>query len=129
MSQAKQLRRLFYRELRALLPLVWPVFSVLIGLMVGLGLLIGHLEGWRLLEGIYFAFVTGLTVGYGDLVPKLPLSRVLAIAIGFTGILLTALLAALGVRALQTTLLEKAAPRPIPNGRHDSLSRAAAPAG
>ena len=110
MSQAKQLRRLFYRELRALLPLVWPVFSVLIGLMVGLGLLIGHLEGWRLLEGIYFAFVTGLTVGYGDLVPKLPLSRVLAIAIGFTGILLTALLAALGVRALQTTLLEKTAP-------------------
>lgn len=100
MSQAKQLRRRFYRELRTLLPLVWPVFSVLIGLMVGLGLLIGHLEGWRLLEGIYFAFVTGLTVGYGDLVPKLPLSRVLAIAIGFTGILLTALLAAIGVRAL-----------------------------
>ena len=109
MSQAKQLRRRFYRELQTLLPLVWPVFSLLIGLMVSLGLLIGHLEGWKFFEGIYFAFVTGLTVGYGDLVPKLPTSRVLAIIIGFTGILLTALLAAIGVRALHAALLEKAA--------------------
>ena len=110
MSQAKQLRRRFYRELRTLLPLVWPVFSLLIGLMVSLGLLIGHLEGWKFFEGIYFAFVTGLTVGYGDLVPKLTTSRVLAIVIGFTGILLTALLAAIGVRAPHAAPLEKAPP-------------------
>ena len=93
MSQARQLRRRFYRELQTLLPLVWPVFSLLIGLMVSLGLLIGHLEGWKFFEGIYFAFVTGLTVGYGDLVPKLTTSRVVAIA----------------MRALHAALLEKAA--------------------
>ena len=45
---------------------------------------------------------SGLTVGYGDLVAKHPISRVLAVLIGFSGIFLTALLAAAGVRALQT---------------------------
>ena len=50
---------------------------------------------------MYFAFITGLTVGYGDLTPTLPASRIAAIAIGFAGILFSALLAAIGVRALQ----------------------------
>jgi hypothetical protein len=96
-----QIRKRFYQELLAPLPIVWPVFSALLGAMIGLGLLVSYLEGWRLLDGVYFAFVTGLTVGYGDLTPTLPASRIAAIAIGFAGILFSALLAAIGVRALQ----------------------------
>jgi len=53
-------------------------------------------------ESIYFAFVSGLTIGYGDLAPKLLLSRVLAIAIGACGVLVTALVAAVAVKALNT---------------------------
>jgi hypothetical protein len=44
--------------------------------------------------------VSGLTIGYGDLAPKFLLTRVLAIVIGICGVLLTALLAAIAVRAL-----------------------------
>jgi hypothetical protein len=51
-------------------------------------------------ESIYFAFVTALTIGYGDLAPKTFLARVLAICIGLCGVLLTALIAAVAVRAL-----------------------------
>jgi hypothetical protein len=94
-------RRQFLIELWNGLKIVWPILSGLLGLMVLLGALIGWREGWPLTEAIYFAFVSGLTIGYGDLVPAEPLSRALAVCIGFTGILLTGLVAAVGVRALE----------------------------
>ena len=53
-------------------------------------------------ESIYFSFVTGLTIGYGDLAPKTLLTRTLAVVIGACGILLTALIAAVAVKALTT---------------------------
>ena len=95
------MRRLFFVELWSGIKLVWPILSGLIGMMALLGLAIGWREGWPLGDSIYFAFVSGLTIGYGDLVPTEPLSRVLAVCIGFTGILLTGLVAAVGVRALE----------------------------
>ena len=106
MNPAKELRHRFYKALWLATQVVWPVFSALLGLMLILGLVIGWIEGWHLFEGIYFAFITGLTVGYGDLVPKQTVSRILAIAIGFHGVLLTALFAAISVRALQASMHE-----------------------
>jgi hypothetical protein len=95
-----KMRRNFLKGLYAGLHIVWPVLSLLIGLMIVLGLVIGWREGWSVQDSIYFAFVSGLTIGYGDLVPKFLLTRVLAIVIGICGILLTALMAAVAVRAL-----------------------------
>ena len=74
--------------------------SGLLGLIIALGVVIGLIEGWSLYESIYFAFVTGLTIGYGDLGPKSLLTRALAILIGVCGVLLTALVAAIAVKAL-----------------------------
>jgi hypothetical protein len=99
--QPRQLRRQFLAEFWRGLALIWPILSVLLGLMVALGMVIGLLEDWRMLDAIYFAFVSGLTIGYGDLVPKRTLSRALAIAIGLAGVLLVGLIAAVGVRALE----------------------------
>ena len=64
------------------------------------GVVAGLIEGWSVQESIYFAFVSGLTIGYGDLAPKLLLSRTLAICIGLCGVLFTAILAAVAVKAL-----------------------------
>jgi hypothetical protein len=94
-------RRLFFIELWNGLKVIWPIASGLLLIMVGLGMVIAWREGWHLTDGLYFAFVSGLTIGYGDLVPKHPMSRTLAIVIGFTGILLTGLVAAIAVRALE----------------------------
>jgi hypothetical protein len=69
-------------------------------LIVGLGIVVGLREGWSMHESIYFACVTGLTIGYGDFAPKFLLTRVLAVAIGLSGLLLTALIAAVAVKAL-----------------------------
>jgi hypothetical protein len=70
----------------------------LVGLQMALGAAVGFLERWSVGETIYFTFVTTLTIGYGDLAPKRITSRMIALAIGFSGILPTALLAALGGR-------------------------------
>lgn len=97
---ARALRRHFLRELWAGLRIVWPIVSGLLLAMAALGEIIGRLEGWSFGDSMYFAFVSGLTIGYGDFAPKLALSKVLAISIGFTGILLTAMIGAVGVQAL-----------------------------
>lgn len=79
---------------------VWPILSSLLALIVLLGLAAGLVEGWSVQESIYFSFVSGLTIGYGDFAPKTLLGRALAIAIGLCGILVTALVAAVAVKAL-----------------------------
>lgn len=93
-------RRQFVAGLFFGLRVIWPVLSVLLAGIVGLGLLVGYLEGWPIADSIYFAFVSGLTIGYGDFAPTTFLTRVLAVMIGICGVLLTALVAAVAVKAL-----------------------------
>jgi Ion channel len=94
------MRREFAAGMLTGLRVIWPVLSVLLGAVVALGLVIGRLEGWSVQESIYFAFVSGLTIGYGDLAPTTGLARFLAIVIGICGVLFTALVAAIAVKAL-----------------------------
>jgi hypothetical protein len=101
--QARQIRRIFFREFFRLLRMVWTILSWVLFAMVGPGLLIGYIEGWRIADALYFTFVTGLTIGYGDLAPRHVASRLLAVLIGFVGILLTGLVVALSVEALRVT--------------------------
>jgi len=79
------------------------VFTGLLVLQALLGTVVGLIEGWGVGPGVYFAFITGLTVGYGDLVPTSSLTRTLSVVIGFCGIALTGLVAALAVRAFQVS--------------------------
>ncbi|MDB5488007.1 MAG: Ion channel [Reyranella sp.] len=89
--------RAFWEGLR----ICWPIFSGLLALQALLGVVIALLEGWSVFQGVYFAFITGLTIGYGDLVPTRPLTRTLAVVIGFLGIVLGGLVAALAIKAFQ----------------------------
>ncbi|WGD49983.1 potassium channel family protein [Bradyrhizobium sp. CB1650] len=103
MATNAELRRRFFRHFWKHFRVVWPIMSGLVVLQMTLGAVIGFLERWSVSEMIYFTFVTALTIGYGDLAPKRVSSRMIALAIGFSGILLTGLVAALGVRSLQDT--------------------------
>ncbi|WP_244426165.1 potassium channel family protein [Rhizobium mesoamericanum] len=99
-GQSKRMRRLFFAALFQQIRILWPVISGILVIMVGFGAVIGRMEDWRLSETVYFTFVTGLTIGYGDLTPKHALARILALVIGFSGIVLTGLVAAVSVKAL-----------------------------
>ena len=96
----RAMRRAFANELFVGFRLLWPIFSGLLLAMVALGLVIGLIEGWSVQESIYFAFVSGMTIGYGDFAPNTLMTRALAILIGGCGILLTALVAGIAVRAV-----------------------------
>jgi Ion channel len=85
------------------LHIIWPVLSVLLAFIAGVGVVVGLAEGWGVWRGLYFAFITALTIGYGDLVPTRPLTQLLAVLAGFAGITMAALLAGLTVRAFQVS--------------------------
>jgi hypothetical protein len=104
LTHAAHVRHEFYKTVWFYFRVVWPIFSILLCVIVLFGLIIGYMEGWKPFDGIYFAFVTGLTIGYGDLVPKLAVSRVLAIILGFNGVLMTAIFAAISIRAIEVAV-------------------------
>ena len=102
-SHRWQMRRIFFQALFHQIRIIWPIFSAIVVIMVGLGLLIGYMEGWEVKDALYFTFVTGLTIGYGDLTPKRTVARFLSMVIAFAGITLTGLVAAVSVQALAAT--------------------------
>jgi hypothetical protein len=103
----KTLRKRFLAAAGHALHLTWPVLSVILVFQLAVGLLIGLLEGWPIGDAVYFTFVTGLTIGYGDLVPHRALARALAIVIGISGLFLTGLIAGIAVYAMRAALNDR----------------------
>ena len=79
------------------------VIAGLIGLMFLGGVLISYSEGLPLEDSIYFSFITGLTIGYGDIHPESGWGKVLSIAVGIVGVLFTGVIVAVATRALADT--------------------------
>jgi hypothetical protein len=74
----KTLRRRFFVALGHAIHVTWPVLSAILAIQLALGLLTGFVEGWSFGDAVYFTFITGLTIGYGDLVPRQAMARALA---------------------------------------------------
>jgi voltage-gated potassium channel len=70
------------------------IMMILGGVVVTGALTYRVFEGGRLGDGLWWTFVTGTTVGYGDISPKGVGQRVVAVLIMLTAILLTQLLTA-----------------------------------
>ena len=100
----KNVRRRFFLALGRAIHLTWPVLSTILAVQVALGLVIGFVEGWSVGDAMYFTFITSLTIGYGDIVPRQALARALAIGIGVFGLFLTGVIAAIAVHAMRTAL-------------------------
>ena len=67
---SKIVQRRFFVAAGHAFRLTSPVLLMILAFEVALGLLIGFLEGWSFGDAVYFTFITGLTIGYGDIVPR-----------------------------------------------------------
>ena len=88
---------------------VWHVKTVilaLLALVVAGAATVSIVEKMPFADTLYFAFVTGLTIGYGDIVVITPFGRLVAILIGLVGILFTGLMVAVLVFAVQKSMAE-----------------------
>lgn len=90
-----------------------PLLLTLAGLIAGLGWVIGRRESWTLADSFYYAFVTATTVGYGDFRPATTGSKYLAIVVALLGLVLTGIMVAIAVHALELTLKASARSGPL----------------
>ena len=96
-------KRHFSTFLRQFVRNAFYVRHVLLGLLALIvlgGVTISQLEGIELGDAIYFAFITGLSIGYGDISPETAAGRVVSVLIGLVGMLFVGITVAIATRAL-----------------------------
>lgn len=62
------------------------LFIVLIFMLAGGTLFYSRVEGWDVIDSLYFSVITLTTVGYGDLHPTTPVSKIFTVIYIFIGI-------------------------------------------
>ena len=90
--------------------LVSPILMLLVTIIIILGLLVGRLEYWKKFDSLYWASITALTVGYGDIRPNKKRSRVMAVFIALLGIMLTGIIVAITVETASRAFQQEVAP-------------------
>ncbi len=79
--------------------LIGPIFLLLGFIIVSLGLIVGRIESWTKFDALYWALITALTVGYGDIKPIHKLARVLSTFIALVGIMFSGIVVAITIEA------------------------------
>jgi voltage-gated potassium channel len=89
---------------RAFFVMSWHLRNVylvqLVLMLLGAGT-IAAVEKIPIGDAVYFAFVTALTIGYGDIVAHSVAGRVVSILLGVVGILFTGLVVSVAVHAVR----------------------------
>ena len=85
------------------LRIIWhlsALYLMLLALIMACAVLIAATEKMSFGEAVYFSFITGLTVGYGDMVPGTAIGRVISVVLGLIGILFTGVVVAAAVESV-----------------------------
>jgi hypothetical protein len=94
----------FIRHFFHALSKIWGIILGLFAWLVVDAAAIAYFEKMPFADALYFTFVTGLTIGYGDIAPVTLAGRVVAILTGLLGILITGIIVAVAVYALRETM-------------------------
>lgn len=94
----------FSYQLLIILGRLKSVFLFLITLIVISAVVISQIEDMPFGEALYFSFITGLTIGYGDIVAKTPFARLISVLLGLIGIIFTGIMVAAAIRAVEKSL-------------------------
>ena len=87
--------------------MVREVLASLFLLIVIGGLTISYVEKIAVGESVYFAFITGLSIGYGDITPKTAIGHLMSIGIGMIGMLFTGITVAIATRTLSKLVSDR----------------------
>ena len=63
-----------------------PIFIYVVFFIFITAVLYHWLEGWSWLDSFYFVVITFTTIGYGDLVPTMPITKLITIFVGLNGV-------------------------------------------
>ena len=78
------------------------ILTALFTFIILIGILVGYIEHIGFWNGIYLAFVSALTVGYGDLTPKTGIGKFLCVGVlPIIGMLLTGIMVAGAIKAIE----------------------------
>ena len=94
----------FLKEFGAGLWVTFPLLLTLATAIILLGQIVGKKEGWSRFDSFYWSFITGTTVGYGDIRPAKRGSRAIAISIAFLGLILSGIVIAVALHAGEKAL-------------------------
>ena len=94
----------FLKQFGIDLYLVLPLLLSLAALITLLGQVVGVKEGWSRFNSFYWSFITASTVGYGDIRPTQPGSKILAILIAFLGLTFSGIIIAVAVNSATIAL-------------------------
>ncbi len=89
---------------RIVLRMVWHlrgVYLAQLALIIVGAVTIAETEKLPIGDALYFAFITGLTIGYGDIVAHSAAGRVVSVLLGIVGVFFTGLMVAVAVHALR----------------------------
>lgn len=84
--------------------LVSPLLGFLCFLIILLGQIVSSIEKWEKFDGLYWSFITAITVGYGDIRPLKKVSKTLSVVIALIGVVFTGIIIAVTLHTASITL-------------------------
>jgi voltage-gated potassium channel len=99
----------FARYILVMLGLIWIMLTVIFA----------WVEDQALGNAIYFAFITAMTVGYGDITPVTPMGKAASAAIAVVGVITAGIYIAIATRAISMSLRGHRLTRDSRPGQYD----------
>ena len=97
---------LFFKNLGVVMGhLYWLIIIFIVLILLG-GLLLARFDNKSAWKSIYLAFITALTIGYGDVTPHTHRAKVVSVMIGLLGLIITGLIVAAAIKSAEATIEE-----------------------
>ena len=103
--------------------LLLPVMLFFITLIFILGQVVGRIEGWTTFNSFYWAFITALTVGYGDIHPIKKASRIISLLIALLRIMFTGVIVAITITTATEAFTQFGDPEAVKELQHQQLEK------